>query len=76
MWITFKVFIECVTTLLLFYILLFWPCGTWDLNSLTRDQTHTSSLEGEILTTGPPGKFPKCSFNMLSRLKSIITRYD
>ena len=45
MWFTFKVFIECVTILVLFYILLFWPCGTWDLNSLTRDQTHTSSLE-------------------------------
>ena len=73
MWTTFKVFIEFVTTLLLFYILLFWPWGTWDLNSLTRDQTRTSSPEGEVLTTGPPGKSPKLSFNVLSRLKSTIT---
>ena len=27
--------------LLLFYVLIFWPHGMWDLNSLTRDRTHT-----------------------------------
>jgi len=37
----FKVFIKFVTTLLLFYVLIFWPWGMWDLSSLTRDQTHT-----------------------------------
>ena len=33
----FKVFIEFVTTLLLFYVLVFWPQGMCDPNSLTRD---------------------------------------
>ena len=39
MWTVFKVFIEFLTILLLFYILLFWLGGTWDLSSLTRDRT-------------------------------------
>ena len=30
MWTIFKVFIEFVTILLLFYVLVFWPRGTWD----------------------------------------------
>ena len=37
----FKVFIKFVTILLLFYVLVFWPQGMWNLNSPTRDQTHT-----------------------------------
>ena len=35
----FKVFIEFVIILLLFYVLVFWPRGTWDLSSLNRDST-------------------------------------
>ena len=35
----FRVFIELVTTLLLFYISVFWPWGMWDLSSITRDWT-------------------------------------
>ena len=41
MWTTFKVFIEFVTILFLFYVLVFWPRGMWDLSSPTRDRTHT-----------------------------------
>ena len=43
MWIIFKVLIEFVTILLLFYILgfFFWLQGTWDPNSLTRHWTCT-----------------------------------
>ena len=37
----------------------FWPRGMWDLSSPTRDWTCTPAVKGEILTTGPPGKFPK-----------------
>ena len=37
MWTIFKVFIEFVTILLLFHVLVFWPRGMWDLSSLTRD---------------------------------------
>ena len=42
MWTIFKVFIDFVTILLLFfYVLVFWPQGMWDLSSLTRDRTRT-----------------------------------
>ena len=41
MWTIFKVFIEPVTILLLFYVLPLWPQGVWDPSSLTRDRTHT-----------------------------------
>ena len=44
MWTTFKVFIEFVTILLLFYVLGFWPWGTWDLSSPTRNQTCTPCI--------------------------------
>ena len=38
MWTIFKVFIECVTILLLFYVLWFFgPGGMWDLSFPTRD---------------------------------------
>ena len=33
----FKVFIDFVTALLLFYVLIFGPRGMWDLSSPTRD---------------------------------------
>ena len=32
-----KVFTEFVTMLLLFYVLVFWPQGMWNLSSPTRD---------------------------------------
>ena len=60
MWTVFKVFIESVTILLLFHILVFWPQGVWDLSSSTREAKLSKpvppALEGEVLTTGPPGK--------------------
>ena len=34
----------------------FWLAGMWDYSSLTRDWTHTSWLEGQVLITGLPGK--------------------
>ena len=54
----FLIFIEFVVILLLFYILVFWSQGKWDLGSLTRDQTLTPfpALEGKGLTAGLPGK--------------------
>ena len=55
MWIIFfEVFIEFVTALLLFYVLVFGPQGLWGLSSPTRHRTCT--LEAELLTTGPLGK--------------------
>ena len=54
---TFKVFIEIVTIFLLFHVLVFWPQSMWDLSSLTKNQTHnTPAMEGEVLTSGQPGK--------------------
>ena len=41
MWIIFKLFIEFVTTLFLFYVSAFCPPDLWGLSSLTRDQTLT-----------------------------------
>ena len=52
----FKVFIEFVTISLLFYVLFFWSQGTWDLSSLTGIKLISPILEGNILTTGLPGK--------------------
>ena len=49
MWTIFKVFIEFVTILLLFYVLVFWPRGMWGLTSLTRDQTHTPFIGRQSL---------------------------
>ena len=49
MWTVFKVFIEFVTIfllfyfpffLLLFYVLVFWPQGMWDIRPLTRLNLH------------------------------------
>lgn len=37
MWVIFKVFMESVTTLLLFYVLFFWPWSMWHLSRLTRE---------------------------------------
>ena len=38
-WTIFKVFTEFVTRLLLFYVLVFWPGGMWDLSFPSRDRT-------------------------------------
>ena len=36
----------------------------WDLSSTTRDRTPTPALEGELLTTGLPGKSLNFIFNI------------
>ena len=43
----------------IYSICLFWPCGMWDLSSLTRHQTSAPcSGKSRALTTGPPIKSP------------------
>ena len=79
MWTIFlKVFIEFVTTLLLFYVLVFWPQGMWDLSSQTRDRTRTPCIgrqspnlwtSREVPTSG---SFLKISCNVESETKLII----
>ena len=57
MWTIVKVFIEFVTILLLFcvLVLVFWPRGMWDVSSSTRDGTHTPCTGSKVLTTQLPG---------------------
>ena len=58
MQIIFKVFIEFVTPLLLFFALFFWPRGSGILASGPGIEPPPPALECEVLTTGPPGKSP------------------
>ena len=44
MWAIFKVFIESVTILFLFYVLVFWLWSMWDFSSSTRDWTPTPCI--------------------------------
>ena len=69
-WSLLKVFIEFVTVLLLFYVLVFWLRGMWDLSSLTRDWAAPSTLEGQVLAPGPPGK-PLAEFLWDSRSQHL-----
>ena len=62
------VFIEFITILLLFYVLFFWPRGTWDPSSPTRNQAPTPATGRWSLnhwaTREVPGlfsSFPYCS---------------
>ena len=55
MWTIFKVFIEFVTILLLFYVF-FWLRSMWDLSSQPGIELAPPALEGKVLTTGPPRK--------------------
>ena len=55
MWTIFKVFIEFVTILLWFYVLVFWLQVMWDLSSPGIEPTPPA-LEGEVVITGPPGR--------------------
>ena len=52
----FKVFIEFVTILFLFYVLVFWPPGI--LVPWLGIKLALHALEGEFLTTGQPGMSP------------------
>ena len=70
-----KVFIEFVTILLLFYVLVFRPRGMWDLSSLTRDRTRTPCIGRQSLNhwttreVPPPQNF-KNQMELLKRFNS------
>lgn len=55
-WTTFKVFIEFVTVMLLFFVFVFWAWGVWDLRLWPRLEPAPPALEDEVLTAGPLGK--------------------
>ena len=58
MWTIFKDFIEFVAILLLFYILVFWPQGTWDLSFLTRDRISSPCIGRQSLNHWTTSKVP------------------
>ena len=62
MWTIFKVFIELVTIVSVF-VLVFWPQGMWDALAPGPGMDPVPpALEGEVLTTGLPGKSQKKDF--------------
>ena len=51
--------------------------GMWELSSLSRDQAQSPALEGDVLTTGPPGKPQSLSLNRgLEKEAAIALRLD
>ena len=57
MWTIFKVFIEFVTILLLFSVFWFFGCKACGILAPQPGiEPALPALEGEVLTTGPPGK--------------------
>ena len=65
-----KVFIEFVTILLLFYVLVFLPQGMWDLGSLMRDRTRNPRIGrwsvNHWTTRSPYLSLLKARFNKLN----------
>ena len=60
----FKVFTEFVITLFLFYLLVFWSQGIWDLSSPTRDQlrSHTPCIGRQSRNHWPTREGLGCGF--------------
>ena len=50
--------------MLLLYVLILQPQGTWDPSSMTRERTGTPALEGKVLTTGQRGSPYQTSVNL------------
>ena len=67
MWTIVKVFIEFVIILLLLYVLDFWPGGTWDLSSSTKDQTHTLCIGRRSINHWSTMEVPPLAPEFLSR---------
>ena len=66
MWTIFKVFIEFVTILLLFPVLVFWPGRTWGLISLTRNRTCIPCIGRQSLNPWTTREVPDFCFYFLS----------
>ena len=66
-WIILKVFIEFVTILLLFHVLVFWPEGMWDLRCPTRNQTHTPGIGRQSLSRWTSAEVPGLNLNKEKR---------
>ena len=65
MWTVFRVFIEFVSILFLFYALVFLATrGTWNLSSLTRDWTHTFCIRRRSLNHWIARDIPRFSLSL------------
>ena len=77
-WTIFKVFTEFITILLLFYVLVFWLRGLWDLQSPTRDGTHAPCIGWPSLnhwaTREVPGIFFFFKSNSQKQRVEVIAR--
>ena len=71
----FKVFIECVTILLLSYVLVVWPRGIGDLNSLIKDQTHIPCIGRQSLNHWTTKEVPKISYVYFVLLEFQLTHF-
>ena len=76
MWTIVKVFTEFITILLLFYILVFWPPGMYNLSSLTRDWTHKPCSRRWSLNHWITREVPVCLANgfFLSWITAFLSR--
>ena len=61
-----KVFIKFVMALLLFYALVFWPQGMWDLSCPINDQTCTTCIRRRSLNHWTTREVPPLVFNISS----------
>ena len=71
----FKVLIECITILLLFYVLFFWPRGIWDLSSLIRDLTHIPCIGRQSLNHWATKEVPKIFYVYFALLEFQLTHF-
>jgi len=67
MWTIVKVFIEFVIILLLLYVFVFWPGGTRDLSSSTKNQTHTLCIGRWSINHWSTMEVPTLALEFLSR---------
>ena len=76
MWTIVKVFTKFITILLLFYILVFWPPGMYNLSSLTRDWTHKPCSRRRILNHWITREVSVCLANgfFLSWITAFLSR--
>ena len=65
--------IEFATIFLLFYALDFWLPGMWDLVPWPGIEPAPTALEGEVSTTGPPGKSLSAPFSLQNKMEKDRT---
>ena len=74
MWTIFKVFTEFVIILLLFYVLVFWPRGMWDLSSPTRNRTRTPGIGKQNLNHWTAREVSGQNFKFMKTSRTTTTK--